>query len=385
MLRVRVLVVTASGAGHVNPLLPLATALVAQGDQVLVVSDAGNTGSVEREGLAFRPVGSGEMVWFERLRARTKGAPGDGLPRERISHYFIPRIFGEIATDDMIDDVLAAGREFGPDLVLFETYAFAGPLAAELLGVPGVNHLLGPMLPHEVLELVDDAVRPLWRSFDRDAPSYAGVYRDLTVAICPPSLDPLRPPTGDLIYLRPAGASEPPTPARARPLVYVTLGTSFGNMDVFRVVLEGLSEEPIDAVVTVGETHDPDALGPLPANVRAERFIPQAELLPSCAAVVHHGGSGTTLGSLAHGLPQLVLPQGADNFVNGALIERAGIGRVLGPGQLTPAAVRESVHSLLHDPHPTAAAQQAAREIASMPSAEDVAHILRDRIEEGLR
>src|SRR5579864_5958543 len=146
MLRVKVLVVTASGAGHVKPLLPLVTALVAQGDGVLVASDARNADIVGREELAFRPVGSGETLWFERLRARTRGAPGDGLPPDRINHYFLPRIFGEIATDDMIDDVLAAGREFGPDLVLFETYAFAGPLAAELLGVPGVNHLLGPIL-----------------------------------------------------------------------------------------------------------------------------------------------------------------------------------------------------------------------------------------------
>lgn len=380
MSRVKVLVVTASGAGHVNPLLPLANALAAQGDEVVVASDAGNAGIVDKAGLAFRSVGSGEMAWFERLQARTRGAPGDGLPPERINHYFLPRLFAEIATDDMIDDVIAVGHESEPDLVLFETYAFAGPLAADVLGVQAVNHLLGPMLPHEVLELADDAVRPLWRSFGREAPGYAGVYKDLTIAICPPSLDPLRPPMGNSLPLRPVTVTEHATPARTRPLVYVTLGTFFGlNMDVFRVILEGLAAEPVDVIVTVGENQDPDGLKPLPANARAERFIPQSELLPSCAVVVHHGGSGTTLGSVAYGLPQLVVPQGADNFLNGAVLERAGIGRVLGPDELTPAAVRENVRSLLGDPDANAAAEEAAREIAVMPTPQEVAHTLRER------
>ena len=87
--------------------------------------------------------------------------------------------------------------------------------------------------------------------------------------------------------------------------VYVTFGTFFStNLEPFRVVLDALAGEPIDVVATVGEQQDPASLGPIPSNTRVERFIPQAELLPSCAAVVHHGGAGTTFGALSHGLPQ---------------------------------------------------------------------------------
>ena len=111
------------------------------------------------------------MDWFADLQTRVlHGMPGDGLAPERINHYFVPRLFAEVAAPDMIDDVVAIGRDLGPDLVLFETYAFAGPLAAEVLGVPGVHHLISPMLPHEVLALADDAVSPIWRSFDRFDP-----------------------------------------------------------------------------------------------------------------------------------------------------------------------------------------------------------------------
>jgi UDP:flavonoid glycosyltransferase YjiC (YdhE family) len=379
----KVLVVSVPGPGHFNPMIPLVRALVGGGDRVVVAAAAEMGDAASTAGAEFHPAGNGEMVWIERLRARTRGTPGDGLAPERINHYFLPRAFGEVATDDMIDDVLAAGRAFAPDLVLFESYAMAGPLAAELMSVPAINHLLGPLLPHELWELANDAVSPLWRSFGRDAPGYAGVYRDLTIAICPPSLEPLQVPDGDTQLLRPAPLPERAMPenedATALPLVYVTLGTFFGNPEVFRPILSGLADQPVEVVVTVGADRDPRELAPIPDNVRVERFIPQAELLPACSAVVHHGGAGTTFGSLAHGLPQVVVPQGADNFVHGAMLERAGVGRVLLPGRVTPEDVRQAVDSVLEDASYRGAARDIATEITGMPGPEEVADTLRDR------
>ena len=92
----------------------------------------------------------------------------------------------------MIDDVVAIGRDVVPDVVLFESDALAGPLAAEVLGVPGVHHLISPMLPHEVMALADDAVSPIWRSFSCTTPGYGGLYRGITIGITPPSLETSR-------------------------------------------------------------------------------------------------------------------------------------------------------------------------------------------------
>jgi UDP:flavonoid glycosyltransferase YjiC (YdhE family) len=379
-MTMRVLVVSTPGPGHVNPLRPLVQALIAGGDRVALAAAAGAASLAKEMGATFYPCGNEEGAWFDRLRARTRGNPGDGLAPERINHYFLPRLFGEIATDDMIDDVVSCGREFVPDVVLFETYAFAGPLVADILGVPAVNHLLGPLPEHGVMELVNDAVSPLWRFFGGEVPGYGGIYRDLTIEICPPSFEPLQVPSGQSLTLRPAPLPEETPNVGARQRVYVTLGTSFNaNFHIFQAVLEGLAEEPVEVVVTVGTDQDPAGLRPIPGNARVERFIPQAAVLPTCSAVVHHGGAGTMFGTMAHGLPQVVIPQGADNFINAEMVERAGVAEVLHPGEVRAERVRDAVRQILREPSYALAGRKVADEIAAMATPDEVANDLRAR------
>src|SRR5580658_560657 len=221
----KILAVATPGAGHVNPMIPLIEAFLAQGDEVTVAAGEDPGGAVARSGAVFRQAGRGEMEWFADLQARVlHGLPGDGLAPERINHYFVPRLFAEVAAPEMIDEVVAIGRELGPDLVLFETYAFAGPLAAEVLGVPGVHQLISPMLPREVMALADDAVSPIWRSFGCSSPGYGGVYRGITIEITPPSLEGQTMPGGESVAMRPAPLAETGPAPSDPPCVYLTLG-----------------------------------------------------------------------------------------------------------------------------------------------------------------
>ena len=377
----KILAVATPGTGHVNPMLPLIEAFLVQGDAVTVAAGEDHGNAVARTGADFRVAGRGEMEWFQDLQARVlHGNPGDGIASDRINHYFFPRLFAEVAAPDMIDDVVALGRELRPDVVMFETYALAGPLAAEVLGVPSVHHLISPMLPHDVSELGDDAVSPMWRSCGRSTPGYGGLYQGTTIQLTPPSLERQTVPTGASLAMRPAPA--PATqPMRADPpCIYLTLGTFFGgNTEVFRTALAGLAKEDIEVIVTVGANNDPATIGLVPANSRVERYVPQADVLPRCSVVIHHGGAGTMYGSLAHGLPQVVLPQGADNFVNGGLLARSGAGLSIGPDQLTPDAVRDAVRSVLTDPSYRDSAHKLADELISLPDPEEVARELRDR------
>jgi UDP:flavonoid glycosyltransferase YjiC (YdhE family) len=262
---------------------------------------------------------------------------------------------------------------------------FAAPLVAAATGTHAVLHCIGPLIDRTVLDLVADAVSPIWQEFGLDVPHAAGVYSGTTLTICPPSFDPssarlqgaqaLRPAPLPLAYpaALPGSFVDP-----ANPLVYLTMGT-FSNNDLglFRLVLDALGGEPVNVVATIGRDGDPSALEPIPENARVEKFVPQGDLLPHCAAVIHHAGSGTMFGALAHGLPSLSLPQSADNFTNADLLAKAGAARTLMPGEVTGAAVRSGLRTVLDTGTYRERAHQLADEIAAMPSPEDVAAKLR--------
>ena len=259
-----------------------------------------------------------------------------------------------------------------------------------MTGTRAVHHSIGPLSDPVVLDLVADAVSPIWRELGRDVPHAAGVYSGTTLTVCPSSLDraaggqyaaqPLRP--------TPLPLAEPPGlrttfADAARPLVYLTLGTFSNNdVDLFRLVLTALADEPVNLLATIGQDNDPAQLAPLPGNAHVERYIPQAELLPHCAAVVHHAGAGTAFGALAHGLPSLVLPQSADNFTISGRLAEAGVAQVLMPGEVTAPALRAGLRSVLEVPIHRQRAHELAEEMALMPSPEDVAAKFRARVEE---
>jgi UDP:flavonoid glycosyltransferase YjiC (YdhE family) len=86
---------------------------------------------------------------------------------------------------------------------------------------------------------------------------------------------------------------------------------------------------------------------------------------------VAHGGAGTTLGALAHGVPLLVVPQGADQWSNAERVVAAGAGRTLLREEFSVAAVRDGVDALLTEPSYRACAEKIGEEIRVMPPVAD--------------
>jgi UDP:flavonoid glycosyltransferase YjiC (YdhE family) len=86
--------------------------------------------------------------------------------------------------------------------------------------------------------------------------------------------------------------------------------------------------------------------------------------MPDCAAVVDHGGLGTVLRALAHGVPQLVLPLGRDQEFNASRAEALGAGIHL-PADASPERIRTALETLLGDPRYAEAAATAGRRIAA--------------------
>ena len=100
------------------------------------------------------------------------------------------------------------------------------------------------------------------------------------------------------------------------------------------------------------------------------------QILPHAALVVSHGGSGSVAGALAHGLPMLITPMGADQLDNAARVQALGIGRWLDPVAVTPAEVRDAAAEILSTPsyHQAAAGMRAA--YAALPGPEHAVTLL---------
>ena len=156
------------------------------------------------------------------------------------------------------------------------------------------------------------------------------------------------------------------------PLLYVTLGTVFGSIEVLRLVLEAIHGLPCNVVATTGPSIDPESLGALPENVLVAPFLPQNLVLARSVAVVSHAGSGTVLGALAARLPQVCLPLAADQFINAEQVARRGAGIALATDARDVQSIRRAVEAVLTDDSFATRAAALQGEIEKMTPARDV-------------
>jgi UDP:flavonoid glycosyltransferase YjiC (YdhE family) len=155
--------------------------------------------------------------------------------------------------------------------------------------------------------------------------------------------------------------------------LFVTLGTVYGgNTDALAAALEGLKGLGVNVIVAVGPQGEPSRFEGHGDHVLVERFVPLESVLSRCAAVVSQGGSGVMFAAMSLGLPQLMLPQGADQFRNAELATRAGAALALLPPDATPDAIGDAVRRLLGERGWASAAQVLRDQIGAMPDAEAV-------------
>jgi MGT family glycosyltransferase len=157
------------------------------------------------------------------------------------------------------------------------------------------------------------------------------------------------------------------------PVTYFTLGT-VKNTDTsdFQAGLTALAEYDGFVVATTGRPLGQDELGPVPLNVVVEAFVPQADVLERADLLVSHSGSGTMLGGLVHGVPQVALPRGTDQPQNAALLAQAGAGVVVAPEDFAVDTIRAAVSEAAGSPSYRISAESVRDEIAEMPDADTV-------------
>jgi UDP:flavonoid glycosyltransferase YjiC (YdhE family) len=167
--------------------------------------------------------------------------------------------------------------------------------------------------------------------------------------------------TGPLGVTRPRQAAT----ARRRRLVLLSFSTTVmrGQNSLVQRVCDAVAGENVDGILTLGPALSAGEVR-VPDNVEAVTFADHDHLLPSCAAVVTHGGLGTTLRALAHGKPLLLLPLGRDQEFNARRVVELGAGVKL-PRQAMPAEIALALRALIMKPHFANAARKTAEAIAA--------------------
>ena len=333
----RILFTFVGGAGHFVPLVPVARAAAAAGHTVVFTCGARMVPVVERHGFVAVPTDPGDVA------APLERRPL--LPVDRVRELRdLRERFASGSPEERAGRIADRCAEWRPDVLVCDEVDFACPLAAERLGLP---FAVVQVCAHEFI------------------PADLAIPAAVELSPFPESLRP-----GAAHRFRAHDAPQADGAA-----IYFTLGTIFNNEcgDLFARVLEGVAPLGAEVIVSVGPYVEPSELGPQPPNVRVERHVEQAEILPRCHAAISHGGSGSVLAALAHGLPSLLLPMGADQPWSADRCEALGVARVLDVSAAAPADIRAAVAAL--DGLRTAAAR-VRDEIARLPGPDEAVRLL---------
>ena len=166
---------------------------------------------------------------------------------------------------------------------------------------------------------------------------------------------------------------------REQPVALVTQGT-IANRDLgelIRPTIDALGDSDVLVVVTTGGP-PVEALGPLPANVRAAEYLPYDQLFARLDVMVTNGGYGGVHYALAHGVPLVVAGGGEDKPEVAARVAWSGVGVNLRTGRPEPEAIRRAVREVFDNPRYRTAAALAAGQVAAAPGIDGFDRLISD-------
>ncbi len=414
----RIVFATYGTFGDVNPLIGLGSELLQRGHTVVLAAPEMFRRQAQASGLQFSPVRPEQRpddaamiaMIYDRKRGTERGLREFLFPALRDSYADLLRVIGE---------------EGGADLFVSSELAYAGPLVAEVTGVPWASYVLAPfsffsgydppvLPPYPLLSLAlaklpgaAHLLRPFARVVTRSwcAPVYE-LRRELGLSRgASPLFDAKHAPGLVLALFSPLlGAPQVDWPANTRQCGFVFYDRDAEHAALPAELAAFLDAGPPPLVFTLGSAAvlDPGdfwqqsaeaarllgrravlltgkhAYTPLDtADICHAGYAPYSLLFPRAAAIIHQGGVGTTAQALRAGKPMLVMPYSHDQPDNARRMQRLGVARVLPRERYTARRAARSLAMLLSGPDYT---KRAARTATNL-SAEDGLHSACDALE----
>jgi rhamnosyltransferase subunit B len=327
------------------------------------------------------------------------------------------------------DDLLAAATTpQHADLLLLGELNYAGPIVAEVTGIPWASYVLAPLSffsafdppvlpPYPRLARADRtpgmgrAMKRLARFASRkwSEPIYA-LRRELELQRGPnPLFNAKHSPNLVLaLFSRMLGVEQKDWPPHTRITGFCYYDAENGNAALPPHLEEFLSAGPPPVVFTLGSAavlaaghfyeHSARAainLGvravlligndarnrpslALPSSICVAEYAPYSRLFPRAAAIVHQGGVGTTAQALKAGKPMIIMPYSHDQPDNARRMRRLRVARVIQRANYRPLRVARTLRSILDDPGYEERAQSVARMLAHEDGTRAAADALED-------
>ncbi|WP_242911404.1 nucleotide disphospho-sugar-binding domain-containing protein [Actinomadura terrae] len=418
----KVLFAVPSAFAHINPIVPLAGALQGAGHEVRVATHPEMTEVIRDLGLSAVAVGErdfpkanarGSDELYYRLLEQLAPDIAEGAARGtgRLPSRLVIRAFDRYYNLEppgargglMADDLVAFARGWRPDLIIWDSICFPAAIAARVTGAAHAR----------LLWSIDDFAWTRERLVERLDDPASGVTTDLMAERMLPMLERfglefeeelllgqwtidhypairLRLSTGvRYVHSRPVpfnGSAVLPDWLHARsdrPRVALSLGAgirSFFPAGTSKVLAEEIFDISaglgLELVATLNEAQL-QSVRTIPDNVRVVDYLPLNVLLPTCDAIIHHGGSGTFNAAVPHKLPHLVWKENGPYYEDIArAVEQSGAGLVIDDEGFSADAVAKQLQRVLTDASIKEAAVGLYRDMMAVPSPADVVPVL---------
>lgn len=354
--------------------------------------------NVERAGLRFSPFDAPSRDEWMPLMGRFAE-----LDFESAHAVMVGEFFAGLDVSAELPRLIELVDGWRPDLIVRESWEFGSTLVAESRDIPIARVGLG--LSHvesESIEIaapkVDQARRKLGLPPDSDGERLReSPYLTMVPEVLerPDSAAGRRPHRFG--YPVREGSKPLPDPwgGGPEPLVYLTFGSVAAAAhlpyfpDVYLAAIEAIAALPVRLLVTIGDAErDAAELGALPGNVHVETWVPHDVAVRSAAVVICHGGFGSMLGTLAHGVPLVVVPVfSLDQWANGEAVSRAKAGLLLAddpadrgalalPSERVIDGLAAAVERIIDDDFFRRGARDVATAVGSLPPVDDAVDLL---------
>lgn len=407
--------------GHVNPGLPIARELVKRGHDVRWYSTPRFRNAIEGIGARYVPFREAMPLDEENVEGLFPDRPKDGIKQLRydIKNLFVASMPG------MLRDLLAELEREPAEAIVGDNASPVVEAVHTKLGIPwavyGISILALPSRDTAPfgLALMPSATpmgrlrnRVLYWLVDRvifrEANDHNEVLRrsaglpplgtnifnfsrsaDLYLQGSVPSFEYPRTDMPSNMHF--IGASIPAPPADWHPpswwgeldrrkVVLVTQGTINNDFDqLIRPAIRALSSEDVFVIVTTGSKPAAEVgISPLPWNVRVERFVPYAHLMPKVDLLLTNGGYGSIQIAMANGVPVVAIGNTEEKPEIANRVKWAGVGVGLKVRIPSESQIRNAVSHVLNTPTYAARAEALRYEMSGLDAASAGAELLEE-------